>query len=98
VTVGCYGRELDDIPLDGDEIDEDDLDGVDLLPYPRGLAELGQRHEVPIVCAQCGTRRMVSLHIHVQIHETMSMWRRGWRRDPNTQLDYCPDCAPAIVG
>lgn len=102
--MGCYERELDGFPLDGDvidleeELEEDDLEEIDLLPYPRGFAELGRRYELPITCAGCAAQRMVSLHEHVRIHETVSMWRRGWRRDPDTQLDYCPDCAPAVVG
>jgi hypothetical protein len=45
-----------------------------------------------IGCCKCDTHRSILYWGIGKVQEQIRMWHDGWRRDPETGLDYCPGC------
>lgn len=83
---------------------EDDLDRADDdLPFwhPGHIATVRAVPTPPrrlITCAGCATTVAIHGFDSLMVRDQLRLWRQGWRRDPDTRRDYCPDCATVVDG
>lgn len=59
----------------------------------RFAREWRERHSMTITCARCGASEALLMFALEYVRSQIRLWRVGWRREPDEQLDYCPDCA-----
>lgn len=93
--MSLYRREMDEIVVEVDTGEH---------PYPRSLVdsidaarEWREAHSLHVTCATCGRRERLGIHYGDQCARQIRLWRQGWRRVPETQLDYCPAHVPEVV-
>jgi hypothetical protein len=58
----------------------------------RFAREWRERHSMRVTCSTCGRSESLLMFPLEYVRSQIRLWRDGWRRDPPTQLDYCPDC------
>lgn len=62
-----------------------ELDAARARPYEPPMQRLA--------CVMCDAHRRIPLSGMDMVRAQIAMWRSGWRRDPVSARDYCPDHA-----
>lgn len=60
------------------------------------------QHRPPVVprttirCVRCSASAETPAFGEAMVGGQIRLWLLGWRRDPSTATDHCPDCARAL--
>ena len=77
---------------------EDEAAGVvDVVP-DHVMPDVSWMPTRPLACSGCGVEVQVPTYRHAMVQAQVRLWRRGWRRVPETGRDYCPPCVPRSAG